>query len=82
MAGSPLANTWLRSINVILESITEPTATITLTITELKRISDGHGWAMECLANRAIDTDALSDFYKEHKRLQACVDSVIRAMEE
>ena len=60
---------------MILEDTTKPTATITLTIDELKTISRAHGCMM---SYHAADYDATR--YKEHKRLQACIDSVIRTL--
>ena len=65
-----------------LISITEPTATITLTLTELCRISDAHGWAIECLEEKNIDLHGLEGLTQEHQSLKNCVDTVIADLED
>ena len=63
-----------------LESINEPTATITLTVTELKRISDGHWLAIEALTAME-DTERIAGLIQEHESLKLCVDTVIVDLE-
>ena len=60
---------------MILEQIGEPTVTITLTVTELKRLRDACGWAIKGLEAR--NNKATQDIVREQQALQEELRAVL-----